>query len=382
MSEHHSTPACTPGKPEKPYPEFPLFPHATGYWCKKIRGKLHYFSRWDEPDAALEKYLQQKDDLHAGKMPRSDRDAFAIKDAANAFLNHKQAYVDSGELSPLMFAEYKRACELIIAHFGKSRIVSDLQPNDFTLLRKRIARNNGFYRLGNMIQCIRSVFKFAFDQELIDKPIRYGQGFRRPSKKTIRLHKAKQGKKLFTRDEVRAIIDAAGIPMRATILLGINCGFGNSDCGNLPLSAVNLETGWIDYPRPKTGVDRRCPLWPETVAALRDAIANRPEPKHAEHSELVFITRRGYSWAKNTADNPITKETTKLLKALNINGHRNFYALRHTFRTIGDKTKDQPACDFIMGHARDDMASIYREEIEDERLKAVTDHMHAWLFGS
>ncbi len=94
----------------------------------------------------------------------------------------------------------------------------------------------------------------------------------------MRKHRAKAGVKMFEADELRRLIDAAKTPLRAMILLGVNCGFWNSDCASLPLSAVNLDKGWVEFPRPKTGVSRRCPLWPETVAAIREAIAQRPEP--------------------------------------------------------------------------------------------------------
>src|SRR4051794_19763554 len=110
MSESHSTPSAVPGKPakpSKPYPEFPLTAHPAGYWCKKIRGKIHYFGPWDDPDGARNKYLEQKDALHAGRKPRPDTEVLTVKELCNHFLNTKQALVDAGELSPRTWAEYK-----------------------------------------------------------------------------------------------------------------------------------------------------------------------------------------------------------------------------------------------------------------------------------
>jgi integrase len=368
-------------KPDKPYPEFPLTPHKNGTWCKKIRGRLHYFGPWEDPDGALAKYLAEKDDLHAGRKPRVEQGATTVKDAANAFLNHKQALLDAGELTPRTWGEYKEAADLLVAHMGKARLLADLGPDDFTSLRKKMAERWGPVRLGNAIQRVRSILKHAHEADLIDRPVRFGPGFDRPSAKVLRLHRAAQGEKLFTADEVRRMVAGAGVQLRAMLLVGINGGFGVADCGRLPLSALDLDAGWINFPRPKTGVGRRVPLWPETVAAIREHLAGRPTPK-AENAELVFVTQQGRCWHKDNQSSPLVFKMRALLNRLGINGRKGlgFYTLRHTFRTIGDEARDQPACDFIMGHSDPSMAGHYRERISDERLKAVTEHVRAWLF--
>jgi integrase len=375
------TPTTPASKPAKPYQDFPLFAHAAGVWAKKIRGRLHYFGPWADPDGALKKYMEQKADLHAGRTPRIAAGAVTIKDLANAFLNAKQALVDTGELSRLTWGDYRTATDELVAVFGKNRLLLDIAPDDFAKLRDKMAKKWGPHRLGKTIQFVRCAFKYAYDAELIDRPIRFGPGFKTPSKKTLRLHRAKQGKKLFTAEEVRRTLDAAGVRLKAMILLGINCAFGNADCGMLPINAVDLDNGWANFPRPKTGLDRRCPMWPETTDAIRAALAKRIEPKLPEHLDLIFITHRGDSWQTGTTDGPLSREFGKLLKKLGINGRKGlgFYTLRHTFRTVADESKDQPAVDFIMGHEVPHMSAVYRETISDARLKAVADYVRAWL---
>jgi integrase len=168
--------------------------------------------------------------------------------------------------------------------------------------------------------------------------------------------------------------------MRAMILLGVNCGLGNHDVGTLPRSAVNLDTGWVTFPRGKTDIDRRAPLWPETVDALCDWLKVRPEPADAD---IIFLTVKGGCWVnRTTSDNPLSKEFRKLLDRLGINGHRNYYWLRHNFQTAADEGGDFVGVRVVMGHAfNGDISAVYRERVSDQRLRRVVDVVHAWLFG-
>ena len=381
--QRNSTTATASGKPDKPYADFPLFPHATKRWAKKIRGQLHYFGAWSDPDGALAKYLDQKDALHAGRKPRTESGAFTVKELVNAFLNAKAASRDAGEIAPRTWDDYKAACDLITDNFGKHRLVADIGPDDFATLRKKLAKKWGPRTLANVITRMRVAFKYAADNGLIDRPIIYGSSFKRPTKKTLRIDRAKKGPKLFTRDEILAMLDKSKGQLRAMLLLAINCGMGNQDCGTLPMSALDLDAGKLDYPRPKTGIPRRAALWPETVEAIREALAERTQPKRPEDAGLVFVTKYGASWGKDTRDNPIAKEMAKLLRTLKITGRigLGFYTLRHVFRTVADAAKDQPACDFVMGHEGAHMSTVYRETISDDRLQAVSNFVRTWLFA-
>ena len=374
MSHSNSAPDA-----RKPHPNFPLTPRGDGRWCKKIRGKMHYFTGTSQE--AMDEWLRVKDDLLAGRTPRIKGDGLTIGKLCNRFLEAKDQQLAAGEIRSLTRNDYKLTTDRLVREFGATRLVSDLRSEDFEALRASIAKTRGPVALGNEIQRCRVVFKYGYDAGLIDQPMRYGPLFKRPSRKVLRLARAKAGPKLFEAADVQRMLKDATPQLGAMILLAVNCGFGNNDCGTLPMSVLDLDGGWINYPRPKTGVHRRCPLWPETVKALGDVLASRRTPKDEAHAGLVFITAALGSFSKDTTDSPITKEFAKLAAELGLKQTgRGFYSLRHTFRTVADESRDQPACDHIMGHSADDMASRYRERISDERLRAVAEYVRGWLY--
>ena len=139
-------------KPKKPYKDFPLFPHATKRWAKKIRGKFHYFGPWDDPDGALQKYLDQKDDLHAGRRPREKKEGVTIRDAVNRFLTVKQNQRDIGEITARTFSDYHTTCSRIVEQFDKDRLVEDLNSEDFEAFRASLSKTRGPVALGNEVQ--------------------------------------------------------------------------------------------------------------------------------------------------------------------------------------------------------------------------------------
>ena len=65
--------------PWKPHKDFPLFTHAAGRWAKKVLGKRHDFGKWDDPQAALNLWLEQKDFLLAGRKSRNKSDGLTFR---------------------------------------------------------------------------------------------------------------------------------------------------------------------------------------------------------------------------------------------------------------------------------------------------------------
>lgn len=369
--------------PKKPYADFPLFAHQNGQWAKKIKRKLRYFGPWNDWRAALDLYLLQRDDLHAGRTPRTTPDAKTFGDLADAFVASKRSLAERGERSDRTPEDYEELFKQVASCWGRNITLEHLAStdgkNEFATLREFLARTHSPITLANDIQRIRTLFNWGYEHDFLEQPIKYGDSFKKPPKKAQRRQRNQRPKKFFPPEEIRLMLDQANPTLRAMFYLGINCGFGNDDCATITESVLDLENGWHTHARPKTEIERRCSLWPTTVEAIRAVLGRRPSPANPSLSDRVFLTNRGNSWESSRRDSPISKETAKLLERLNIRRRGvNFKALRHTFQTIGEEV-DYIATRYIMGHADESISAHYREGVRDHRLKKVTDHVYAWL---
>ena len=130
-------------KPAKPYPSFPLTPHDNGQRCKKIRGKVHFFGVWEDPDAALQNYLRVAEYLHAGRQPRSGtlpEDSVTVKQVCNHYLTYPLRRSQAGEIGRRWFEDCRTVLESFASFVGPGRLALDLSPDDFLRYRQKFAR--------------------------------------------------------------------------------------------------------------------------------------------------------------------------------------------------------------------------------------------------
>ena len=284
-------------KPQKPRPDFPLFPHASNRWAKKVRGKFWHFGKVsDDPKgvAALDLWLEQKDALLAGRTPRVSRDGLTIEELLDRFLTSKIRLRDNGEITSRTFDDYEATCTRIVGAFGKHRPVDDLAADDFEHLRAELAKKRGPMALGNEIQRIRVAFKYGYDAGLIDKPVRYGPAFKRPSKTVLRKARNEKGARMFEAAQIQQMLSAEAPPkIKAASPRSAKLLPSGRRRRNRPMPA------WFSLPSTATrGPTRR----------LRAQLATR-RPSGSKHSTFTEPAWASTACATHSRRSPATRPT-------------------------------------------------------------------------
>ena len=369
-------------KPSKPKGS-PLTANGNGSWSKKIRGRVVYFGPWEDHAGALRRYYAEREELerNGGRRVRRSDGVITVHVLMNRFLENRLARVDAGDMTRASYDDYRRTFRLAEPILGRDAYVSTLTPDDFGVLRREWVKKGWKPEtLAGRIQNVRTLFNFGWNNDLIAKPVRFGEMFDRPRKREIRRHRGTQVR-TYTREEILRLLDAADTRARAWILLGINGGYGPTDLASLRISQVDFHDMWISHPRPKTALPRETSLWPATADALRQVIDSRPVAKDEADRELVFLNARGSRLVRDGYDG-IGKAFRQLNRELGmLQKGRGIYALRRSFCTEAGAAKDPDALRVCMGHSDDSQLDTYRNGVSRERLQHVSNVVRVWLFS-
>jgi len=404
--------------PRLPNSDFPLRPHKNGHWYKSVwnrrlkRSEQFYFGSWHE-DPKGERamidpeigWLARRDGIRAGIDNVNVRVAstdLTLGELMGRFLTHKRAKCDSHELAMSTLGGYLTDIPAFVAFMKPGMPASGLKPEHFTAYMNHLVveRKLGRFARKRIRAYITSFLRFGVKNGWITMP-NTGSDWVAPATDPDSMRQARSragardySSRILDGKEVDRLLDRAQPAFKAMILLGVNCGLGPADIGRLRWNMIDLTTGRLQYPRPKTGVLRVGYLWKKTRAALyrvRELKHNREALLKNGDESLVFLTRKSRPYYRErevfkriiVEGKPVMKLTGIAIdNAVSITFGRmtrelgmekvGFYRLRHTLKTIGKKARDSEALNLMMGHRDSGTGRVYdHEEVNWKRIKRV-----------
>ncbi len=360
--------------------KFPLTLHPTGQYCKKIKGKIHYFGM--DKKRALERYLEQAAYLHGGQNPTvaGSSGITSINELCDLYLRYQHAKVLAGALSPRHYSDQTRSLGQLVSFLGQGRKIRNICTLDLQSYKRRLQSQYGSaHRLNLHLGTMKAMFRWARKNDILE----HIPNIEAVSRGKI-IH---QQRFTFNSQEITRLLVAANAKMRAMIWLGVNCGFGCTDCARLKWNDIDFEHHRVKLARNKTGVPRNLPLWPETINAM--AALPRTGP-------LVFYTEEGHPWVRTVArirEDGSTHYTTvnavasmfgRLLKKakMDVPSGTGFYTLRRTAATLAARSGDPFAVQRLLGHVNLEMATRYVQDVSEQTDRVIENSREYLVRGS
>jgi len=286
------------------------------------------------------------------------------------------------KLSRRTYDDYLDTLDRFVSCVGPKQAAIAADPSWFTRFARTINRRAASSRRRDIIY-LTSFFNWAgpgrHAQNFYKVPVNFGPDLVKPDEALLRQEMADSSTLYTPRQFFDALMRVRTCPLLYAVgLMGLNCAYLGSDLSAIPESAIDFDTGVVEFPRPKTNIKRKTVLMPETIHAIRQYIAYRGDRQEGVANLFVredgdpFNVRRetdpAYTQNHGNAIGVYWRQAT----GLPIKG------LRTTFATIADGHADQRAVDLVMGHANQSVrAKHYVKHFEPARLASVVEAV--WL---
>lgn len=377
-------------KPEKPE-NSPLYAHNNGQWAATVRGQTVYFGPWDDHTSALAEYHEMSRHVGRGGDPFAPTTVGAL---LQLFLSEQKGRHKEGKIRTRTLNDLLRHCPVFETHFGKHTRIQALTLKAMKDFRESLndGVNGSLNAIGVSIRVrlLRQMLKWAEEKKYIDRAL-WRESVTMPTARQVRDAKEVTASKTMPLATGQALLQCENPMMKVAHYFGANCAFEPHDCGEVKWRHLEIgHVSWLNFPRPKTGCPRRCPLWPETVEAIKAWKSVRPKG----NDELVLVSRNGSPVAGTgsastrvggiNASSIVSRQTDRQLRALALKEPGVCYmGWRHVAQTIGE-TASPLGTKGIMGHvpAKSDMSSEYRVDIAPEILFSVVKVLREyWIDG-
>ncbi len=188
----------------------------------------------------------------------------------------------------------------------------------------------------------------------------------------------------FSREEINTLYSAASERTKMFMLLGLNCGMGQTDISSLRNSEIQMSENRIVRKRTKTGIHCEFALWPLTVEMLK--IHGNLDGKP---NDRVFLSKSGHPLVREYFVDDKFKRTDairsaffRLMKKTKVPNHRGFYSLRKTAASEVEKIDDSTTSMFL-GHSEKGLMKRHYAERDWARLDmAITELSQPFVFDS
>ena len=331
---------------------------------------MFYFG--SDKQKALQRYIDQAAYLHGSNhnSQKPVNDSMTLKKLSDMFLKYQFAKVKADAITAQHYNDQVSSLNKLMAFLGQGCRIKEISTLDLQNYKRKLEKQYtaSKHRLNLHISNLKTLFHWAKKNDIL-KQI--------PNIDAISRSKiVNKQRRIFTHKEINKLLAVADTKMKAMIWLGLNCGFGCTDCSDLQWKHLDFINGRVVFPRGKTGVPRNLLLWPETIDALRII------PKKGK---LVFYTAKGNPFVRNVLKidanghekycpiNSIATKFARVIKkaGLDVPKGTGFYSLRRTAATMAARSGDPFAVQRLLGHANLLMATRYVQDVSKQTDRVV-----------
>lgn len=169
-----------------------------------------------------------------------------LKELCDLYLQYQYLKVQANALTARHHNEQIASLKKLMSFLGQARKIGEISTLDLQSYRRKLQKAySTAHRMNLHISIMKAMFHWAMKNDVLNSI----PNIDAVSRGKI-VHKQRQ---TFSPEDIRQLLGAADIQMRAMIWLGLNCGFGCTDCAELKWNNLDFVNGRVELARKKLG---------------------------------------------------------------------------------------------------------------------------------